>query len=55
KIVFKPLPTDDPIQRCPDISLSKKTLDWVPTVKLGEGLKKTIPYFDSLLLRNEKS
>ena len=55
KIVFKPLPTDDPIQRCPDISLSKKTLDWVPTVKLGEGLKKTITYFDSLLLRNEKS
>ena len=54
KIVFKPLPTDDPIQRCPDISLAKKTLDWVPSVKLGEGLKKTITYFDTFL-SNEKS
>jgi len=54
KIVFKPLPTDDPIQRCPDISLAKKTLDWVPSVKLGEGLKKTITYFDTFL-SNDKS
>ena len=49
KIVFKPLPIDDPIQRCPDISLAKKTLAWTPTVKLGEGLARTIAYFESLL------
>jgi len=49
KIIFKPLPTDDPTQRCPDISLANETLTWVPTVKLGEGLGKTIAYFESLL------
>ena len=49
KIIFKPLPTDDPTQRCPDITLANETLTWVPTVKLGEGLGKTIAYFESLL------
>ena len=49
KIIFKPLPTDDPTQRCPDITLANETLTWVPTVKLGEGLGKTISYFESLL------
>lgn len=49
KITYKPLPSDDPTQRCPDISLAKEKLDWEPTTQLEEGLKKTIPYFDQLL------
>ncbi|HUV49622.1 MAG TPA: UDP-glucuronic acid decarboxylase family protein [Anaerolineae bacterium] len=49
KIVFKPLPQDDPMQRKPDISLAKKKLKWQPVVKLDEGLKKTIKYFDEIL------
>jgi len=50
KIVFLPLPKDDPTQRQPDISLAGKMLDgWEPKVKLEEGLKSTIDYFDKLL------
>ncbi len=49
ELVFKELPSDDPKQRQPDITLAKKELDWQPDVKLEEGLIKTIPYFDSLL------
>jgi UDP-glucuronate decarboxylase len=49
KIVFQPLPTDDPKQRRPDISLAKEKLNWEPTVRLNQGLKKTIQYFESLL------
>ena len=49
KLVFRPLPSDDPRQRRPDISLAKAKLDWQPTVQLEEGLKKTIAYFDALL------
>jgi UDP-glucuronate decarboxylase len=45
KIVFTPLPADDPKQRQPDISLAKKKLGWKPKIKLEEGLKKTIEYF----------
>lgn len=45
KIVFNPLPQDDPKQRQPDISLAKKRLDWQPGIGLEEGLKKTIAYF----------
>ena len=45
KIVSKPLPEDDPRQRCPDITLAQKTLDWQPTVDLEAGLAKTIDYF----------
>ena len=50
KIVFKPLPQDDPMQRRPDISLAKEKLKWQPAVKLDQGLKKTIEYFDKILL-----
>lgn len=50
KIVFEPLPQDDPMQRRPVIDLSKKELSWEPTVNLEEGLKKTIAYFDDLLM-----
>lgn len=49
KIIYQPLPQDDPMQRQPDISLAKKELDWQPQVSLEEGLKKTIIYFDELL------
>lgn len=49
KLVFKPLPQDDPKQRRPDITLAKKLLNWEPTIPLEEGLKKTIAYFDQLL------
>ena len=49
KISFKPLPSDDPKQRRPDISLAKQALDWEPKVSLEEGLEKTIAYFRHLL------
>ena len=50
KVVFKSLPQDDPLQRKPDINLAKKRLKWQPAVKLDQGLKKTIEYFDTILL-----
>jgi len=46
---FKPLPSDDPTQRKPDITLAKKTIDWEPEIPLEQGLHKTIVYFDNLL------
>ncbi len=49
KIVEKPLPSDDPKQRRPDISLAKEKLGWEPTVQLRDGLGKTIAYFEKLL------
>ena len=49
KLDYKPLPSDDPIQRQPDITLAKKQLGWEPKVQLEEGLKRTIPYFKTLL------
>jgi len=49
KIVYQPLPADDPMQRQPDISLAKEKLKWEPKIPLEEGLKKTIAYFDQLL------
>lgn len=49
KIDFKPLPSDDPRQRRPDITQAKEILKWEPKVELEEGLKKTIEYFDKLL------
>ena len=45
KIVYEPLPADDPKQRRPDIGLAKEKLDWAPKVQLAEGLEKTIEYF----------
>jgi UDP-glucuronate decarboxylase len=44
----RPLPTDDPRQRQPDIALARRVLEWEPTVKLEQGLKKTIDYFRAL-------
>jgi UDP-glucuronate decarboxylase len=52
KIEHRPLPVDDPTQRCPDISRAKSLLGWEPRVPLETGLKKTIEYFDRLLGSN---
>ena len=49
KIIFQPLPKDDPMQRKPDITLAKEKLNWEPVIKLEEGLTKSIAYFDNLL------
>ena len=49
KIVFSPLPSDDPKQRKPDISLAREILGWTPSIELREGLEKSIPYFASKL------
>src|SRR2546430_1633791 len=49
RIVNHSLPADDPRQRCPDIALAKKVLDWEPHVQLREGLAKTIAYFELIL------
>jgi UDP-glucuronate decarboxylase len=48
-VVHRPLPSDDPRQRQPDITLAKQVLDWTPTAPLKVGLMKTIEYFDGLL------
>jgi UDP-glucuronate decarboxylase len=49
KLINKPLPSDDPTQRQPDISLAKKDLQWEPRIPLEEGLVETISFFDELL------
>jgi UDP-glucuronate decarboxylase len=49
KIVHRPLPDDDPKQRCPDISRAQELLGWAPRVQLREGLMKTIADFERLL------
>jgi len=49
KIIYMPLPEDDPLQRKPDISLAKEKLNWEPKINLEEGLNKTIAYFDELI------
>jgi UDP-glucuronate decarboxylase len=48
KLVFKPLPSDDPMQRKPDISRASEVLGWEPTVQLEAGLMRTIGYFEKL-------
>jgi len=49
KIIFEPLPQDDPLQRQPVIDLAKNELDWQPHIQLEEGLKKTIAYFEGVI------
>ncbi len=51
QLVFKPLPNDDPRQRCPDITRARDQLGWAPTVALDEGLKHTIAHLEQLLRR----
>ena len=48
-LVYRPLPQDDPMQRCPDITLARDLLGWEPKVNLHTGLMRTIEYFDALL------
>lgn len=56
RIEHRPLPADDPLQRCPDITRARSLLGWEPTVPLEAGLEKTIAYFDRLLSdRGEKT
>jgi len=52
EITFHPLPSDDPTQRQPDITRAREMLNWEPKVKLDEGLKRTITYFDEMLSVN---
>lgn len=52
KLVFRPLPSDDPKQRRPDIERAKAALGWEPKVRLRDGLEKTIAYFETLLRTN---
>jgi len=49
RLEFKPLPSDDPRQRQPDISLAAQELDWGPKVALADGLKETIAYFRKIV------
>lgn len=49
RLVFRPLPTDDPIRRRPDISRAQEHLGWEPKVGLEEGLRRTIEYFERVL------
>jgi len=53
KLVFLPLPQDDPKQRRPDISLAKETLGWQPRISLDEGLERTIKHFQTVLSLQE--
>lgn len=49
RIIYKPLPLDDPAQRRPDITIAREKLNWKPTVRLEDGLKETIAYFKTIL------
>jgi UDP-glucuronate decarboxylase len=49
KLIFHPLPSDDPLQRQPNISLAREKLNWQPTINLEEGLQKTIAYFKNTI------
>jgi UDP-glucuronate decarboxylase len=55
RIVYKPLPSDDPKQRQPDISMAKETLGWEPRVALNDGLIKTIAFFEEMLSNRNTS
>ncbi|MBN9563440.1 MAG: SDR family oxidoreductase [Alphaproteobacteria bacterium] len=55
KIMHRPLPQDDPLQRCPDIARAREVLGWEPTVQLDRGLQHTIAYFDTLLTERGKA
>ena len=52
EITYRPLPQDDPVQRCPDITEAESVLGWRPKTPLAEGLKRTVAYFDELLTRH---
>jgi UDP-glucuronate decarboxylase len=52
ELVFRPLPADDPRQRRPDITVAQKELGWDPGINLGQGLEKTINYFQKIIAQN---
>ena len=52
KLIHAPLPQDDPMQRCPDITMARATLGWEPNIALEQGLLRTIAYFERLLALN---
>ncbi|VXB03256.1 dTDP-glucose 4,6-dehydratase [Flavobacterium sp. 9R] len=49
KLIYQPLPSDDPMMRQPDITIAKKELDWSPKIQLDEGLIETIKFFESII------
>ena len=54
QIVYKPLPSDDPRQRQPEVTLARQALGWQPATSLEEGLPKTIAYFEEVLRRHSR-
>ena len=54
KIVFRPLPQDDPMQRCPDITMARSVLGWEPKVALDDGLRKVAAYFRQMLTESRE-
>ncbi len=54
KLIYQPLPQDDPTQRQPIIDLAEKELNWKPTISLEEGLIKTIEYFKNIIVEETK-
>lgn len=54
QLIYKPLPSDDPKQRQPNIQLAQEKLNWSPRIQLEDGLTKTVEYFDSLLKSNQR-
>ncbi len=55
RLVSRPLPADDPVQRCPDIARARALLGWQPTIALEDGLQRTIAYFDATLSSQQRS
>ncbi|HVS76582.1 MAG TPA: NAD-dependent epimerase/dehydratase family protein, partial [Steroidobacteraceae bacterium] len=53
RMTFRPLPSDDPAQRCPDIELARRELGWQPRIPLREGLKRSIAYLEGALSRGD--
>ena len=49
KLIYQPLPSDDPMMRQPDITIAKRALDWSPKIQLDEGLLKTVKFFESII------
>ncbi len=55
RIVYRELPQDDPMQRCPDITMARRILEWEPRVALDDGLARTIAYFDRMLVERSET
>ena len=55
RLTRRPLPVDDPVQRCPDITQAKTVLGWQPKTDLKDGLRRTIEYFDRVLATGSRT